>query len=301
MVTNLNISDLFLQHHSASFFLCLHRFFLFFPQLKPPLLHLLSIATIMKKAAPKSSATGDKSDAAAKATGTDNPNIWRPHNLKRVINEDTRTKLSPSKKKTRLTIPLYTAMAREGIVVAFISRPDNVNVQGFVGRIFTRFRLNEELAQRCHVNMVAPRRKPMSLPGAHYNEPMMASLNPNEGFFFNSFVRLYDNPAHNTIANNATWAAGLVEACNEISREEFEYPTLYEFRADLTVFEEVTDVLPPPNEYLLNRDCMRLLDHSYPLTHYTRETQANNLAHSFFGTDPLARNIILNFDQFNLT
>jgi hypothetical protein len=191
--------------------------------------------------------------------------------------------------KNKQCFPLYVVSAREGIAMAFISRPNKIDHQGFTGSIFRTFRENEEVASKCDVSAVLVRRKAAELA---YNECMMASPRMDEPYYFNMFVKVYRDPNDNNHINNAKWGKQLAASCNEIATE-FKFPTFYAFKCNLTDAEEP---LPPVNTYVLNKDVMYLMDLIYPPETYSREEQADNLIPDFFGDDLKARDFILNFN-----
>jgi hypothetical protein len=212
--------------------------------------------------------------------------------LERVWNN-----MSPlTKTKPKQHNPIYIVTAKEGIVMAFITKPDDMEQQAFTGKIFQKFRNDSDFAMRHFVHAIMPRRMKDvmdKLPNV-YNEAMKASKDPSNDFMFNMFVRIYDNvdDANDREVREA-WGKILENACNEIAAAEFAFPTTFRFRADLT---NLSQDLPAANTYLLNRDVIKLMDYSYPVDRYSRQQQADNLTEAYFGDDSQARNFILSFD-----
>jgi hypothetical protein len=208
--------------------------------------------------------------------------------LTRIQSPKTSTMNSTKKKQS---FPLYVVAARDGVVMAFITKPNQIDHQGFAGSIFRQFRENHTLAAKYGVDAIFTRRKPAAL---GYNEPMLASPRLDEEYNFNMFVQVHEDPNNSNPINNEQWGRNLAKACNEIASTEFKFPTTFVFKADLTNVEE--PLLPPVNTYILNADIMCLIDKVYPPTVYSREQQADNLIEDYFGDDPKARDFILTFD-----
>jgi hypothetical protein len=227
--------------------------------------------------------------SATASTGVDS--LQKKNSPVKVKLERFEAKSSPVKGNKRQPCPLYIMAAKEGIVIAFLSKQNNVDQQAFTGQLFPTFRNNAALCEKHNVTAVMIRRAPAS---EGYNLPMFATPFPSEQYYFNMFVRIHTDTNDNTPTNNQAWAEQLAAACTEFAKAHFEFAVTFEFKADLSD----TNSMPPANKYILNKDVIRLMDFSYPTEHYSRETQANNLAEEYFGEDAnTARQLILDFDR----
>jgi hypothetical protein len=201
-------------------------------------------------------------------------------------------KVNTPKKKERSSTPLYVLSATEGIAMAFVSKPHDINIQAFTGKLFTQWRSNPATLEENDLTAIVIRRAPIV---EGYNLPMFASSSNTETFYFYMFVKIFTDPLDNTVENRKSWGVALAEKCSAFSQASFQFHVVFEYHSDLT-----EDPLPCPNKYVLNRDVVKLMDFSYPPDQYSRQVQAEQLAEDFFGEDAATgRHLILDFDNAN--
>ena len=223
-----------------------------------------------------------KTSASSSPSKATSPNKLQ---LKRV------QKVTPltNKNRTKTPFPLYIQAAREGVVVAFISQPYDINRQAFTGQIFTALRNQPETMESLQIWAILSRRAPIE---QGYDVALPQNGFANQNYFFRQFVRIHATANVNTAASNKAWADELVSFCNTFAAQHFQYPTQYAFAQDLTNWNEP---LPPVNAYLLNRDVMQVMDMFFPPDATSRQEQADNLLEDYFGDDETAREFVLTF------
>lgn len=185
--------------------------------------------------------------------------------------------------------PIYVLSAKEGIALAYFTKPGKPSEQEFQGKIFTYFRIDADLKTRFQVTTIVTRRQV----GGAYDEQMLASQTDGKTFPFLMFVKIHTDVNDNTTENNSAWGRNLAIACNEISNREFLYKKKFQFMADLSELDAAGE-LPAVNTYVINRDVIHLMDLSYPLSQYSRQEQAEHLTENYFGDDAAARCLIIN-------
>ena len=200
-----------------------------------------------------------------------------------------------NKNRTKTPFPLYVQAAKEGVVVAFLSQPYDVNRQAFTGQIFTALRNQPETMESLNIWAILSRRAPIE---QGYDVALPQNAFAGQTYYFRQFVRIHATPNQNTATTNRAWADAIIDFCNTFAAQHFQYPTQYAFAEDLTNWNKP---LPPVNAYLVNRDVMQVMDMFFPPDATSRQEQADNLLDDYFGDDDKARNFVLAFPLPNTT
>ena len=211
--------------------------------------------------------------------------------LKRMFTKSPMAKKVPSplgKLKKRPHVVVTERISEAGLLTYAMKSSNSPNVMPYMYPILKKARENEEFQQEIDCFSVVTRRHPDGT-----DSDMPQSLDPDEEHPFFAILTVLPDPETNTAKNAERHGKKLTEIFNRVAREEFKYPSTFQYEGDISDPER----LKLPNEVLLNRDVMKLMDAHYPPDTYSAEERAENLAEAFFGNWEGAHEYILSYDD----
>ena len=172
---------------------------------------------------------------------------------------------------------IYTIGATEGLMIAYVTKPNNNNEQAYIYPIEHHLKDNEDVMQELQIGSITCR-------WSENGEDIQMPSKPGSRYPFHCFIRVVGEVRQNTVQERNTWAHNMCRYFNQLGSDV----SFFGFPSSFIVCRENPendDDLLPVAKYLLNNNVISLIHHIYPDVNLEALAGEDTIVRSFWGED----------------
>ena len=203
------------------------------------------------------------------------------------------TDVAIQKNNTYFTNKIFTIGATEGVMIAYITKPQIIKEQAFTYPIEHHLKENKKIMQQLQIGSITRRR-------CENGDNIQMPSTTGSRYPFHCFVGVVDDITQNTVQAQNIWAHNMCKYFNKLGSDK----EIYKFNIRFIVCREDAkndDNLLPVAKYLLNNSVIEIIKHVYSNVNVGELAGDDNIVKSFWGEDlfEVGKRLMLEQGQIN--